>query len=65
MDPDPNDVGLSHTQMSDHVQASLHRLQIDYVDLCRARSDVSKEEPLTQPDPNESIDHAIADLNRD
>jgi aryl-alcohol dehydrogenase-like predicted oxidoreductase len=39
MGPGPNDVGLSRKHILDAVEASLRRLQIDYIDLYQAHSD--------------------------
>src|SRR5579859_1528864 len=39
MGPSPNDVGLSRKHILDAVEASLRRLQIDYIDLYQAHSD--------------------------
>jgi aryl-alcohol dehydrogenase-like predicted oxidoreductase len=39
MGPGPNDVGLSRKHILDAVEASLQRLQIDYIDLYQAHSD--------------------------
>jgi len=39
MGPGPNDVGLSRRHIMDAVQASLRRLQVDYIDLYQAHSD--------------------------
>lgn len=39
MGPHPNDVGLSRRHILDAVEASLRRLQIDYIDLYQAHAD--------------------------
>lgn len=39
MGPGPNDAGLSRKHILDAVEASLRRLQIDYIDLYQAHSD--------------------------
>lgn len=43
----PNDVGLSRKHIMDAVEASLRRLQIDYVDLYQAHSD-DRDVPLDE-----------------
>jgi aryl-alcohol dehydrogenase-like predicted oxidoreductase len=56
MGPGPNDVGLSRKHILDAVEASLRRLQIDYIDLYQAHSDdqeVRLEETL------EAFDHLV------
>ena len=47
MGPGPNDVGLSRKHILDAVEASLRRLQIDYIDLYQAHSD-DRETPLDE-----------------
>ncbi|HEX8919206.1 MAG TPA: aldo/keto reductase [Chloroflexota bacterium] len=47
MGPSPNDVGLSRKHILDAVEASLRRLQIDYIDLYQAHSD-DPEAPLDE-----------------
>src|SRR5205807_10178567 len=50
MGPGPNDEGLSRKHILDAVEASLRRLQIDYIDLYQAHDDdstVPLEETLT------------------
>lgn len=43
----PNDVGLSRKHILDAVEASLRRLQVDYIDLYQAHSD-DRETPLDE-----------------
>ncbi len=47
MGPGPNDVGLSRKHIMDAVEASLRRLNIDYIDLYQAHSD-DPEVPLEE-----------------
>jgi aryl-alcohol dehydrogenase-like predicted oxidoreductase len=47
MGPGPNDVGLSRKHILDACEASLRRLQIDYIDLYQAHSD-DPEVPLEE-----------------
>lgn len=47
MGPGPNDVGLSRKHILDAVEASLRRLQIDYIDLYQAHSD-DRDVPLDE-----------------
>jgi aryl-alcohol dehydrogenase-like predicted oxidoreductase len=47
MGPGPNDQGLSRKHILDAVEASLRRLQIDYIDLYQAHSD-DPETPLEE-----------------
>lgn len=47
MGPGPNDVGLSRKHILDAVEASLRRLQVDYIDLYQAHSD-DPEVPLEE-----------------
>jgi len=47
MGPGPNDVGLSRKHIMDAVEASLRRLNIDYIDLYQAHSD-DLEAPLEE-----------------
>jgi len=47
MGPGPNDVGLSRKHILDAVEASLRRLQIDYIDLYQSHSD-DREVPLEE-----------------
>jgi aryl-alcohol dehydrogenase-like predicted oxidoreductase len=47
MGPGPNDAGLSRKHILDAVEASLRRLQIDYIDLYQAHSD-DPEVPLEE-----------------
>jgi aryl-alcohol dehydrogenase-like predicted oxidoreductase len=47
MGPGPNDVGLSRRHILDAVEASLRRLQIDFIDLYQAHSD-DAEVPLDE-----------------
>jgi aryl-alcohol dehydrogenase-like predicted oxidoreductase len=47
MGPGPNDRGLSRKHILDAIEASLRRLQIDYVDLYQAHSD-DREVPLEE-----------------
>jgi aryl-alcohol dehydrogenase-like predicted oxidoreductase len=47
MGPGPNDAGLSRTHIMEGVEASLRRLQTDYIDLYQAHWD-DKETPLEE-----------------
>jgi aryl-alcohol dehydrogenase-like predicted oxidoreductase len=47
MGPGPNDVGLSRKHILDAVEASLRRLQIEYIDLYQSHSD-DREVPLDE-----------------
>lgn len=47
MGPGPNDQGLSRKHILDAVEASLHRLQTDYIDLYQAHAD-DPEAPLEE-----------------
>src|SRR5579864_8415066 len=47
MGPGPNDVGLSRRHILDAVEASLRRLQIEYIDLYQAHSD-DRDVPLDE-----------------